>query len=565
MTIEINDLVRTYENFREKFFNPKTGALIDKTLSSELKSQYHYGAFILSSVLVYNQTKNKACLSDIDSIFKFLVDNVNDEVVKVSLDFNIESLCLAHWRCLNESLKASLEEKIKYFSFYLNPNINAYANDYYLLRYFNINYVNKILGLKLMIPEKVKNTVTKLSSSSGILFDSYSQSGQGIPDLTYHCRNLQIFQMCALIFENDEFDNVVEKGIQFLINIFSKNLEIGGYGRTPESVYGYASLLLSLSPYNCKRAPLTFDDVLDKISKTFFVRKNFDINITFYEDENNLRCGYDTYVYPVVYKYYALSRLLLAVSINSDENKCIAFKPSVKGWFFDIESGFLRLSNHKINLILNLYGHYDSQLRARDRRYLPLVPCYFFNEFSYKMPQTPYSSVVKLPKTGLIKKILKKVLDFLEPKPTHTGFHPRFISLEGESLITKCKVIKSNTEETVLDVIEFENSKKWNKEKSSKVGIEGLSVKCYLRYADALSIRYELSKQSIIEYSIRLNDSDVYFFVGSKVYVNTHVFVKFNIPIKKVINEKIYKCVGGYVKIVTFAFIYRSKELEVDY
>jgi hypothetical protein len=569
--INFKNLVEIYNHYKKIYFKAESGALVDDTLSSDLIGQYHYGSFILAAVLVGNYQGDKKQLDEVRIVLSYLTKHLENNIVRASIDFNIESICLAHWRCECSELRHIIENELRVYAKYLNDDIKAYASDYYLLRYFNVQYINSRLGGEIPISKAVSIVVNKLKNSDDVLFDSYTSDGTGVPDLIYHCRNMQILQLCVTVLNEVQFLGCVERGLNFMSNIASTDLELGGYGRSPETIYGYASLLVTLAPWTIVGGNLNYESLLIKITSSFFSEKFQDIKITPGSIENNnKRCGFDTYTYPVVYKYYSLSKLMLALDIRS-HGKLIEYDTQKHSdCFYSKSSGFLKFKNEKLELCLNVRGHYDSLLRPHDSRYQACVPFLLDYKNKFSVPQIPFTSYVKLPVESLFRKLARYLLNRLfDSSPRHLGFHPVFIHGNNSAVIKINDVVQINKNLVVAKSSELEwksNRKFLPKRQLKSIDKIDFNVESHFSfYKNTFDIIYKLTEPCDVEYSIRINQFDSFYFYGKYIYVNGLKIVSLNIPIDKIISVEVFKCAGGFAKVVVFLLSRMTRNLSVKF
>ncbi|AZQ85457.1 hypothetical protein EKO29_16570 [Colwellia sp. Arc7-635] len=560
-----------YNQYKKTYFQVESGALIDRSLSSDLISQYHYGSFILAAVLVSNQQRSVTQLNEVKLVLGYLRDHLDDKAVVTSIDFNIESLCIAHWVCECTAIKLLIENELERYACFLTEEIEAQASDYYLLRYFNINYINLKIGFNIKVPLGVSAIVNKTILSKDVLFDSYTLDGNGIPDLTYHCRNMQILQLCVTILGDNRFLDCIERGIAFISRIASDELEACGYGRSPETIYGYSSLLLVLSQWSLIGGKLNFESLLNKIYASFFTENIDDIKLVFGSwDNNQQRCGYDSYMYPIVYKYYALSKIMLSLVLREKRNVKHEVNVNSERFFYSIASGFLKFKSNYLELSLNTIGHFDSQLRPKDSRYLPCIPFLLNYKGGFCAPHTPFSTYIKTPKESIYRKYIRFFSNrFFYSSPLHVGFHPVFKYKNNSAVIIKSKLVRSNE----LEVVSKSTELSWYADKiglfkkklKSKESL-ALNIQCHFKFhQNEFEILYQLTEPCNIEYSIRINEFDSYQIDENNIYVNGLKIISLNMKVERTISIKLFKCTGGFARVIIFLLSGKTNNLSVKY
>lgn len=564
-----------YRNFRKKYFCEISKLLFDSEIENELKGQYHYGSYILTSVLIYNKEPAVDIINDIEFIFDFLEENILNSEVMSSFDFNLESICLAHWYCHDDGLKNLLRVRLIGFSDFLDSDVSASAVDYYLLRYFNIRYFNKFFSFNFNVEKKIQEVIGRVLGSDGVLFDSFSKE-KGVPDLVYHCRNLQILQSYISILGEVDFLSVVKNGFQYLSYLTNGDLDIGVYGRSTESVYGYASLLQAISYYQSDNENINYDSVLNTIVKKFILLESNDIEIAIGGSESNKhRCGYDSYMYPVVYKYFALSRMLMAESNRlSSVSAPLKLNKSISPLYLDKASGFLRIMLQNKYMLLNLYGHQDSLIRPNDLRYLPGVPYVYQVIDKWKSPYVPFKSICKFSGETLKEKLRRKIYEFLSKikySTPHVGLHPVFIH-GGCSVIASENSLEGNLNNEVY--LKTKKFKLWPlglKKLLPRVFYEiGFSRDFSISHKILVSneniyFSYRSNKMCKIEYGVRVGVGDKYRYDGNFFYINDEKILEFSLDIEKIICKKKFECSGGWVCILKLSFEKITDEFLVVY
>lgn len=570
--MKYDNLLGFYFKYKEMYLQKESGSLYDNSLSSDLKDQYHYGSFILASVLAHNEKPLDSILKDIMLVLDFMGDYINNPTAIASIDFNIEALCLAHWICEDNNIKVQIEIKLKYFEAYLNIEINAHATDYHTLRYFNIKYFNKYFGCDISISTSTLSVIENLLEAPDILFDSYTTTKEGVPDITYHCRNLQIFQMCVVILEERKFTPSVLSGLLILDVICNKKGDIGFYGRSPETIYGYSSLLLALSTYKTKNTLIDFEYIANTICKKFISSECDEIEITIGgKFNNNQRYGYDSYMYPIVYKLFGLSRCMLAFHFYNTFNK-IERKNCLDEFkiFYSPSSGFVKINSKYNTLFFNIIGHTDSLLRPNDPRYLPCVANSFEHKSGFIAPYVPFRSCCKLSDETILTKLNRKIRTFFHKFDSYSvGFHPIFILQNAEYRIEKNTVIERGEDfiSACTTIISKRNrgiKKIFNNFETSNV--TNLSILSNIRLEEGrVSFFYEVNKSCLIEYSIRINVKDTLSFKGKNVFINNKLLMSFSLVIDKIISRKLLKCTGGIAVVVVFSFATIINKFRVVY
>ena len=163
--------------------------------SPSLSGQYHISCFVLSSVIAEDDHLNseriiRKCLIYLNKEFQHKRYYIH------SIDFTIENLCLAHFVSECSLIKSLLAEFLIKYSDNLEAKITGYATDYYLLRYFNIEYYKKYLNISVELNDELSAYYKNLRNE--MVFSGFLKWVEHIPDLAYHCRNLQILMESIL-------------------------------------------------------------------------------------------------------------------------------------------------------------------------------------------------------------------------------------------------------------------------------------------------------------------------------------------------------------------------------
>ena len=348
----------------------KEGVFLDPILKNEIKDEYQYGNYILFSTLLRNRGLQNNL--HINKIMKYL--RTYDFQKPVYNEFNLESLVIAY----KISKSNKLLETIKTLKNTSDNNFVKYhAFDFTLSKNFNENFRSSISPIRKDYKIS-KNKVSNYFGKDGSIFDTYTSSGIGIPDLVYHCRNLEI--LSSNIYWNGSLDNVdkVINGFDFVMKLLCDDGNLGYYGRSNDSVYGISSLLLSFS-YGMQifvdQSTIFkkfYKKIYENIYNNYLDHQRGSFNI-YPSSKDTKMCYTDPYIHYSVYNYFAFSRILLSDYVVKNETKFFLkkkhyFQTALQKKYVFKNSGFIKI-NSKFETVFNFKGHYDSEMIKDDYRY----------------------------------------------------------------------------------------------------------------------------------------------------------------------------------------------------
>lgn len=441
INMDINRLHVLFEFLQCKYF--ESGEMFD----SKYTGQYHVAAYILCLVN-YKENDYPKRVEQLKTCLKFISNEFQTKEGRVSADFSLESICLAHYYANDGLIKNTLCDFLLDHAGILEEKITAQATDYYLLRYFNTLYYQRVLKVEAVIRPEVNERLSRLLKSSGVLFDSYDQD-KGYPDLAYHCRNLQIMGACYSLLSSLNLEPMLIKALEFTHKFASKSGRLCFYGRTSDLIYGDASLVMAVSLFLNKSSVADWLKFFERFQEIYLNENLSEIYLGPHRGKTFQRLGYDSYVYPMVYELFSLSRLYCAFS---DKNPSGKIKlpvlqrqdTSQARYDFDLESGFFKINSPNYELVLNIYGHQSAPIRRRDNRYMPLFPCHYASG-AFSIPTPAFSAAVKYPRETLMNKFQRKITTKKLEKyysKLAVGFLPIFFNNSKTYMIAECQLVK---------------------------------------------------------------------------------------------------------------------------
>lgn len=351
---------------------------IDPLLNTEIYDEYQYGNFILISTILHNKHQDNEYLKFNENILQYISSKTFHS--PLYREFNLEALCISYEIFKTKNILDAI------FSLENSSNevLNKYkAIDFTIAKLFTINY--KLNNLKnqhslSFIKKKINNYFGK----DGIIYDSKNNNNIGIPDLVYHCRNLELLTADVFWNNNLTFLNQVKSAFEFILNLMCDDGYFGYYGRSNDSLYGISSLLTSFSyatllfPNEKNLFKDKYDLVKEILISDYFDSKN-NCFFVFPNSTNKKILFTDDYIHVLVYNYFAFSRYLLSSHIVNNarlykfqnEELKINFNIKKKNIVVFDDSCFVKL-NSKIQAVFNYRGHYDSSFIKNDNRYSPL-------------------------------------------------------------------------------------------------------------------------------------------------------------------------------------------------
>lgn len=358
-----NRKIKNLYNYIVNNLNSK-GEINDPTLKSPLNFQYHYSAFVFSS-LYFGDNKWKSVIKHFKTI------SANDK--KISIEFNNFFFLLCKIIYKNEKIEEEFP-KIKFREFtefkYLNNNFKA------------LDLLNRVL-----FDKKSKLDLeffSNLQFDDGIFPDTnfnYKFSKNiGIPHLVYHTKILMCLGLICLFKNDKKLKQVFDKGV-LALNFLNTDTINSFYGRSNNSLFGrsctYAlyslDFIINNSINSKERADIIFNDILSLQLPDGSISLNKNTNI-------NNRPGFDRYMYNIVYNSYSLAIFLLIDKLKN-QFKCKSpiknESKSIKGTILLKNSGFVIFKNKNVKYCFNFLGHqnfskylYDSRISPFSLNYL---------------------------------------------------------------------------------------------------------------------------------------------------------------------------------------------------
>ncbi len=543
--------LKIYQNFKNEYF------ISSKLFDPSYIGQYHISCFLVCAL--HFEKKDKEKVSIVKKCLNHLQAEFNNLKYNSSSDFSIENICLAHYFSKSNVMKKLLEQFLSENSNLLKNEIYAKATDYHLLRYFNITYFNKYIGADIKVQKKTLKIVEKLSNTTGILFDSFD-SKVGYPDSAYHCRNFQIFANFYCILKQNNFENVIRKSYAFLSNFSSFEGNFCFYGRSSKLVYGYAALYMAINmmKMNCEKTKGQI--FCNLFLKDFIDFKNFNIFISKQNQDENFRGGKDSYVYPMVYKIFALSRIVCGE--KDVFKRKIVLKNLLKKdetSIFDKETGFVNIYNKNSQIFFNLLGHPNAPIRPNDNRYLPLIPLYYSN---YKLPAPTFVQCEAKPLEKIQRKVVRKFLNkyYELINNRYIGYIPIFETNGIRFFISSLEILENSASKYVLEAKTFACNGYIKKNKLN------INIKVILNIDETVSFSYCLSKGINIYFPITYFKHEKIQYSGKKIILNGKEIIKFNREIKNCTNLwNSFKSVDGLTKKSLFYFNKNIDHFKIDY
>jgi len=364
----------------------KLNLKLNDSNSRDIEHQYHYGCLLLCSIL----------LDEPPEKWFHLIDQQVDSLLKYGTsDFVLESilLCKSISKFSHPEL-SEIEARIKTSAHYKCPKYHAV--DYKYLYYINNGEYDDL-----------KNSIS-YDFESGLLFDSLGREGQGIPDLVYHCRNIEILLKTPL-YDDENVRMILNRAISLTIKLLDEGSLGLFFGRSQNSAYGIGSLYYILSSINSSEQLLQdkINRHVRKIESIIFDKLIFNDEITLNLAGEGSRGGCDTYMYQDVYSSFLLSRILL---IKKNKFKKIIYTPYEINFntFFTLS----KISKHESILSLSALSDFQSLMMPNDYRYKKnSLQSYVYN--GKEVSLIPYYKVMVKPFDHMAKKLWCKVYNHL--------------------------------------------------------------------------------------------------------------------------------------------------------
>ena len=282
-------------------------------------------SFVFSSVALYEISGSDIYFQNAELALKYLVKTA--EVKKNSSSFNAFPLLSTLFVSKNIEFNEKLTKFIGSFEFYppLTPmpqranNFFAYKALAHILR-FNIFDFNEISPSRKNDFKEgmhiIDNYLLSWQFSDGFFYDKPQllNSKHGLSHNTYHATMMMVMSFMATFSSNSEYLKSVEKAIFAMESITSPSGEAFAFGRSNNTLFGYANAILGLSLFILQKPKNTdyliqFRKLLfEFVCNNHFKGQTFSI-VPYYG--GNKRIGFDKYMFSIVYNSYSLSILLL--------------------------------------------------------------------------------------------------------------------------------------------------------------------------------------------------------------------------------------------------------------
>ena len=496
--------------------------------------QYHIGAYILASVILNDKSDDPLIVQKIAELLSNLRNILTTDEGVTNADFTLESICLAHYFTEEDHIKDLLAQFLLEHEICLHAKITAKATDYYLLRYFNVTYYNRYLGVKSIPDESTEVVVDGVLDTTGVLFDTYFE-GVGNPDLVYHCRNLQILMSCYVICEDLKMKRIVENALSFIVSFSSVDGRIGYYGRSSDTIYGDSCVIMALALALSVDNSAEYRRFLKRFERIYTDIPNNKIKITEAWTGINGREGLDSYVYPMVYEIFALSRLCCAyASSRSGLNNNVKILKDVNANFkFDQLSGFLKIIAESGEIIINTKGHPKAPIRSNDSRYLPLRPLHHYS--TKLIPPVPYKASIKPPNESKFDKLHRYLKDYLiscKYTKLNVGFIPYFVFRRRKYVIAETDIVRYEPSTLFLEAAKYYEYSQFFLKKKIVDASSRLECEINLDLNENLIIGYKLNSCVQCYYQISHFRGDKCVFDNGNVYINGQKIITFSAPIR---------------------------------
>jgi hypothetical protein len=327
----IQDLLRdnmnitSFPNFINNLYNwlfthqTDNGAIWDPFVRSSLDFQYHYGWFILSSLVYFYKSKEKRYLSNAMKSYNYLV-KLGYNRNKNSNSFIAIPLILSVLYYPERNYKDSVREYIGNLN--LVPKYDSpKANNFHCMKILSLLLKNCILDIQLNAEEDlfiyniINNKINDWQYDDGFFYDKPYKNDiyKGVPHLTYHITITMIIMLSSIILNDEFLFHKAEKGLEAFIMTISPSGEAFAYGRSNNSLFGYSNAIFTISLYNNIRKDYNHSMLLNLLLTQIMKNVEKDGHLTIVPNIfEKKRSGYDEYMFVIVYNSWALGILLLS-------------------------------------------------------------------------------------------------------------------------------------------------------------------------------------------------------------------------------------------------------------
>ncbi|MEH0667496.1 hypothetical protein H4F18_14400 [Vibrio scophthalmi] len=519
------NLDKLFINAHERYYVSK--GIFDNTYIG----QYHISSYILCLINYLNRNSNdNQYLTYLEESLSYLNVQWSNNIGVGSADFSIESLCLAHYYAKDTRVKLKIQEFLFEHTGILNNKINAKATDYYYLRYFNCLYFKEKLGVDISCPTGALDVIKATQSKSGVLFDSF-KGKQGCPDLAYHNRNLQILTSCVVLLDDKALEPMVLRGFNYILSIALNCGRSAYYGRSADLIYGEASLYMAIKLMFKDQATGFWERCIHRFEQHYLSSSCTKLVINPFQIGEDNRDGMDSYVYPMVYELYSLSRISCSLDIiQSRPLWDIEQEQHPEYTFLDPISGFLKVKRKDYEVSMNLLGHQHATIRPNDNRYMPLFPYGHSNDF---VPKPPFKSILKKENDPIWYKIYRNLseryLSFRYSK-LYLGYMPYFRSDNKYYVPSNFEILdieRHSVDLKVNDAYVFPGGRYKNDNK-----VEEIIFKVKVIFENKITIKFNVLNSTDCYFQFSHKPTDIMTIKGKRVLVNGTPLLEFSVPLR---------------------------------
>ncbi|WP_281630272.1 hypothetical protein [Vibrio sp. St2] len=517
--------------------------------------QYHIGAYVLCLInYLAKNSNNGQYFNYLEESLSYLNMQWNNNLGIDSADFSIESLCLAHYYAKDKKVKLKIQKFLVEHSDILKNKIKAKATDYYYLRYFNCLYFKEKLGVNISCPNGALNVIQATQSKSGVLFDSFN-GNQGCPDLAYHSRNLQILTSCVVLLDDKSLEPMVHKGFNFILNIASNSGRSAYYGRSADLIYGEASLYMAIKLMFKDQATGFWKRCIHRFEQSYLAPSCAKLAINPFQIGEDNRDGMDSYVYPMVYELYSLSRISCSPDIIQSRSILdIDQEQRPEYTFLDPISGFLKVKREDYEISMNLLGHQLAPIRPNDNRYMPLFPYAHHSGF---VPSPPFKSILKKENDSIWYKVYRKISErYLRSRYSklYLGYMPYFKVNNKYYVPSKFEMldIESHSVDLKVNNAYVFPGGKCGHECEVKKTILNVTV----NFENKITLKFKVLNNTDCYFQFSHKPTDIMTIEGKRVLINGTPLLEFSVPLR--INK------GYSRKLSSISGDISVKSLEID-
>lgn len=392
---DANLLLDSWRNWITGCVSNRTGQITDAYSHRPLLFQYHYPAFMLGASCVLPRSFPDEAERNVWRFFS----NIPASQYSVSVEFNAFMLTLAHCRCaqFERPFQRELQCYIEGLEWSSLETLRKKNRNFSLMLHFVFSYMRRH-GFSNVPDELYEYTRTILSdtlSSEGFLVDTPIGSRKGYISMVYHVKMAFCLLCDGLINQNPHSLDVGKRAIDVVISLGDPD-ELLAYGRSQNSLFGYANLYGAVKILSSLYAARIYDDWADQIIQKIRAMQGSSGEVALNPaGDNRGRPGFDYYMHTIVYNTYAWAIIswadYLATSPAQLPRDIGVYKPpedSYQNCKYYRDSGFLSFSSNGFKLLLNTRRHYPAKLSG-DPRYPALSPIMIKNEGGIIVPPVP--------------------------------------------------------------------------------------------------------------------------------------------------------------------------------